>query len=138
MENKNSDHGGSIAPVSKATTATVAPPALRRRLTPERRGGTSSPRTARLPQIRGGICEYCGVIDNTLPSQEQYKLCRHYRDIGEVQCSYCSDGKDPVDVILRAVMNVAVHPDKPNQLVVWCNQFTCSEKHLKRFSTTER
>ena len=98
----------------------------------ERMGSRSEPYTRRYPQVRGGICEYCGVIDRNYPSTEQYKLCPHFRGM-ELRCSYCPEEKDPADVVYHAVLNIAEHPDNPNKLVVWCDSYTCSAKHLKRF-----
>lgn len=99
----------------------------------ERQGQKSEPYTRRMPQIRGGICEWCGVIDRNIPSQFQYTLCDHFRGIGEMRCSYCDEAKDPTDVIIHAVLNIAEHPNNPDKLVVWCNSYECSRKHEARF-----
>ena len=98
----------------------------------ERQSGLSSPVSVRYPQIRGGICEYCGVIDGNYPSEMQYKLCSHYRGM-QMRCVYCPENKDPDEVINHTVLKVAEHPDNPDKLVVWCDSFDCSAKHLKRF-----
>ena len=99
----------------------------------ERQGVRTEPYTRRLPQIRGGICEYCGVLDRNLPAQNQYQLCPHFRGIGEMRCSYCDEAKNPVDVVLHAVLNIAEHPTNSDELVVWCNSYECSRKHETRF-----
>jgi len=101
----------------------------------ERQGQRTEPYSARLPQIRGGICEWCGTKDPNVPSQYQYKLCDHYRnlDIDVMQCSYCEDTKDPVEVVRSGIINVARHPNNPSQLVAWCNSYECSKKHETRF-----
>lgn len=99
----------------------------------ERQGVRSEPYTRRMPQIRGGICEWCGIMDPNVASQFQYRLCPHFRDIGEMRCSYCDEAKDPTDVILHAIMNIAEHPTNPDQLVAWCNSYECSKKHEARF-----
>ena len=99
----------------------------------ERQGGHTEPYTRRLPQIRGGVCEYCGVLDKNVPSQHQYQLCPHFRGLGEMRCSYCDEAKNPADVVSNAVLNIAEHPDNPNKLVVWCNSYVCSGKHIARF-----
>ena len=104
-----------------------------RQKTLERRGMRTEPYTRRLPQIRGGICEFCGVLDRNVPSQLQYQLCPHFRGIGEMQCSYCDEAKNPVDVVLHSVLNIAEHPTNPDQLVVWCNSYECSRRHEARF-----
>lgn len=109
----------------------VAP--VQRQRTLERQGGRTEAYTRRLPQIRGGICEYCGVMDPRVPSQFQYTLCPHFRGIGEMRCSYCEESKNPTDTILHSNLNIAEHPNDPDKLVVWCNSYECSKKHEKRF-----
>lgn len=99
----------------------------------ERQGASSEAYTHHYPQVRGGVCEYCGILDQNAPSQYQYKLCPHFRGIGDLQCSYCPDHKNPEEVNRSHTLNVHVHPDNPNKLVVVCSSFDCSDKHLKRF-----
>jgi len=120
-----------------ATERDTAPDTLPRQMQVERQGDTPSPVSRRFPQVRGGICEYCGVLDQNQPSQMQYKLCPHYRGL-QLQCSYCEAGKDADDVIYHANMNVAEHPDKPGRLVVWCDSFDCSKKHLEKWNYASR
>jgi hypothetical protein len=107
------------------------PPAPRQ-MQVERQGAQSEPFVRRFPQIRGGICEFCGVIDRNYPSQYQYKLCPHYRGM-DARCSYCPPSKDPEDVVYHADMNVAESPSNPNTLIMWCNSYECSRAHLARF-----
>lgn len=102
--------------------------------TPEKQGGTSVPYTHHYPQIRAGVCEYCGTIDHNVPPEYQYKLCPHFRGMGEIECSYCPATKNPVEVVRNSTLNVHVHPLDPNKVVVVCNSFQCSTDHLKRFS----
>ncbi len=118
------------SPKAPETEAPVAQPRMR---TIERQGDKSEPYTHRLPQVRGGVCEYCGILDPNVPSQHQYKLCGHYRNIGQLRCSYCDETKDPDEVIGMSALNVAEHPDNPDKLVVWCDRYECSRKHEKRF-----
>lgn len=99
----------------------------------ERQGQRSEPYTRRYPQVRGGICEFCGVLDNKVASEFQYQLCPHFRGIGELRCSYCDESVDPTSVVLHAVLNIAEHPDDSSKLVVWCNSYECSRKHEARF-----
>ena len=99
----------------------------------ERQGAVSVPITQSFPRVIAGVCEFCGILDNTKPSEEQYTLCPHFRHIGLLRCSYCDESRDPVDVIKSAEMNIHGHPDNPNKLVVVCDNFTCSQKHLARF-----
>lgn len=98
----------------------------------ERQGESGSAYSRRFPQVRGGVCEYCGVLDGNVPSQYQYKLCPHYRGM-QLRCSYCPETKDVDEVIYHANLNIAEHPENPNKLVVWCDSFECSKKHLERF-----
>lgn len=99
----------------------------------ERQGGSTEPSSHRMPEIRGGVCEWCGVVDSKIPSQFQYQLCDHFRGLGEMRCSYCEETKDPVDVIKHGVLKVQQHPDNPDKLVVWCDSYVCSGKHIARF-----
>ena len=123
------------AVANQPTTERQSAPAqnLPRQMRVERQGDYSMPYTRRFPQIRGGICEYCGVIDGNQPSQFQYKLCAHYRGL-QLRCSYCPASKDADDVINHANVNVAEHPDNPDSLVVWCDSYECSRSHEKRFN----
>lgn len=129
MDKKSSADGTANVPVEKPVATPVAP----RRFTIERQGGVGSPRSERLPQIRAGQCEFCGTIDPNLPGSEQYRLCGHFRDLGEIRCSYCPAERNPAEVTGTLTLNVAEHPDKPGKLVVWCNTHECSKKHLARF-----
>ncbi len=113
-------------------SAPVAPPAPRQK-TIERQGVRSEPYTRRYPQVRGGVCEFCGVLDGNVSAEHQYKLCPHFRGIGEIRCSYCDESRDPVDIVGRAIINIAEHPDNPDNLVVWCNSYDCSRRHEARF-----
>lgn len=117
MPNKNPTTESEIAPVQKRV---------------ERQGQQSVPFTKYYPQVRGGHCEHCGVIDPNQPSHLQYKLCPHFRGM-ELRCSYCDASKDPEEVNGRAVLNIHDHPTSPGLLVVVCDSYTCSEKHLARF-----
>ena len=103
----------------------------------ERSGGTSAAVTQRWPVVRGGICDFCGVLDGNRPSTEQYLLCPHFRDIGQIACSYCPATKDPNEVIYHSKMNIAAHPNNPDSLVVWCDSYNCIVAHEKRFKVTQ-
>lgn len=103
-----------------------------RQKTLERQGDAQSAYSHRSPQVRGGICEFCGVLDPNQPSQYQYKLCPHYRGM-QLRCTYCPPTKDSDDVIYHSTLNVAEHPDNPDKLVVWCDSYECSKKHEARF-----
>lgn len=123
-----------LAPVTIATVVeppVYAPPPPRQ-MRVERQGSRSEPYTRRFPQIRGGICEFCGVLDHNVPSIYQYKMCPHYRGM-EARCTYCAETKDPDEVVRISDMNVAEHPDNPNTLIMWCNSYECSKAHNTRF-----
>lgn len=121
------------------TVVTITPPPvytppsqpMPRQKQVERQGALSVPYTHRYPEVRGGICEKCGVLDPNVPSQFQYKLCEHYRGM-QLRCSYCPETKDPDAVIYASTLMVADSPDG-RSLIVWCNSYECAAAHLKRF-----
>ena len=124
-----------LAPETVAPPAYVPPayvPPAPRQMSIERDGGMSSPVSRRFPQVRGGVCEFCGILDRNVPSQFQYKLCPHFRGM-QLACSYCPMHADPDDVVYHETLNIAEHPDKPGRLIAWCGKFECSKKHLERF-----
>lgn len=98
----------------------------------ERTGTKAEPYVHHYPQVIGGVCEFCGVIDSKKPSTDQYRLCDHYKGL-ELQCSYCDESKNPEDVVYRSTLNITDHPDKPGTLVVCCDSYTCLGKHQARF-----
>lgn len=108
-------------------------PQLPRNMRVERAGNVSAQYSTRWPQIRGGTCEFCGVLDPNVPAQYQYKLCPHFRGM-TARCTYCPENKDPDEVAYHANMNVATHPDNPGTIIMWCNSYACSDAHIKRFS----
>jgi len=133
MANQN-DQGASPATESAIAPVTFPQPeALPRQMRVERGGDRSMPYSRRFPQVRGGICEYCGVIDVNQPSHFQYKLCNHYRGL-QLRCSYCPESKDADDVIHHANLNVAENPHNPQELVVWCDSYNCSRAHEQRYN----
>lgn len=133
MAKNQNDQGAT--PVTEHVPAPATAPVnwvMPRQKTLERSGDVSAPGVHFFPQVRGGICEHCGVIDPAQPSQYQYKLCPHYRGM-QLRCTYCPQSKDSDDVIYHSTLNIAEHPDNPDKLVVWCNSYDCSKKHLERF-----
>ena len=116
--------------MNSSTDGAVRAPAT---FTVERQGGTSEAYTHRFPEVRGGTCEHCGVLDSNVPAQYQYKLCPHFRGMGDLRCSYCPENRNPVDVVGMSTLNIHTHPDNPSKVVVVCDSFECSDKHLKRF-----
>ena len=127
-----------VEPIAKPIEQSVppvqmAPPPP---LTFERQGAKPGPMVRHFPQVIGGVCEYHGIIDNTKPSTEQYKLCPNdgvHPPYSYIRCSYCDENKDPDDVIYKSTMNIYSHPDKLNVLMAVCDNYTCLEKHRKRF-----
>jgi len=90
----------------------------------------------RYPEVRGGVCEFCGTMDRNYPSEYQYKLCQHYNGM-DLRCSYCDKNKDPNEINKTLTLNVADHPVYPNHLIVWCNSYACSKKHLERYQVNK-
>lgn len=119
------------APETSKPTVAYTPPRARE-MNVERQGSRSEPYTRRFPQVRGGVCEFCGVLDKNVPSQFQYKLCPHYRGMS-LRCSYCPENKDPDETVYHEVLQIAEHPDKPSTLIVWCGSYDCSKAHEQRF-----
>lgn len=104
----------------------------------ERQGGKTVPHTGMYPLIRGGQCDRCGTLDKHQPAIYQYKLCPHFRGMGNIVCSYCDPSKDPNEVIRISIMKVHDHPyDKDElgrpKLVAVCDSYECSTKHRARF-----
>ncbi len=99
----------------------------------ERQGTNAEPYVHHHPRVIGGVCEYCGIMDKNAESIDQYKLCEHYRGM-QLKCSYCDASKNPDEVIRRSRMQVMDSPDNPNELVVLCDSYECSERHLARYN----
>jgi len=99
----------------------------------ERVGGSTVPFTHKYPQVRGGTCEWCGVKDPNYPAHLQYTLCDHFKNMGELMCSYCDASKNPEDVVYKHILNIHDSPTNPGAVVVVCDNYTCSQKHLARF-----
>ena len=97
----------------------------------ERMGSKAEPYVRHYPQVIGGVCEYCGVLDPKVPSERQYTLCNHYKGY-ELQCSYCDETKNPDEVNYKATLNITDHPTS-GELVVCCDSYTCLGKHRARF-----
>jgi hypothetical protein len=120
------------APVPMSTMPYEAP----RQFAVERRGSKTESQTRRWPSVHGGVCEFCGILDSNIPSQYQYKLCPHFRGM-ELRCSYCDENKDPDDVIYHSNLNIAAHPSDPYTMVVWCDSYECSKRHIERFKVNK-
>lgn len=110
----------------------VYTPPAPRQMRVQRQNAEGVPSSRRFPNIIGGVCEFCGVIDANQPSQYQYKLCSHYRGM-QAWCSYCPSSKDPDDVAYHANLNVREDPYRAGELLMWCDSYECSRKHLEKF-----
>lgn len=125
-----------LAPDTVPAPVQMAPAAnMPRQMAIERQGESTMPYVRHFPQVRGGICEFCGIQDNYQPSHVQYKLCPHYRGM-QLACSYCDATKSPDDVIGHSVLNITDHPDRPGKLVVCCDSYECTRKHQDRFKVS--
>ncbi len=85
--------------------------------------------TRRYPKVHGGICDWCGVLDNNRDSQDQYKLCPHYRGMS-LECNFCDVTKDQREVTRISELYVYDHPTQKGPdglpaLAVVCDSFTC-------------
>ena len=90
------------------------------------------PMARKYPEVRGGVCEFCGVLDPNQPSQYQYKLCPHYRGM-QLSCDYCGHKRDGDEVAYHSTLLVHDHPYNPDLLVVRCNSYDCAKAHEERF-----
>lgn len=124
------------APATEAPAAVFAPPAYTppapRQFRVERAGAQAEPLVHHFPQVRGGVCEFCGVLDPNVASQYQYKLCPHYRG-QNLRCSYCPVEKDPDEVVRSTKLEVVEHPEKAGVMIVVCSSYECEKKHQERF-----
>lgn len=127
-----------IQPPTERVQAPVTytpPPPVPKQMRVERQGSHSEALAHRYPQIRGGTCEFCGVLDPNVEAKYQYKLCPHYRGM-DARCTYCPESKDPEDVVYHETLNVMEPLDNPGTLIMWCGSYNCSQAHLKRFRRT--
>lgn len=119
------------------TQAVITPPqayvpTAPRQLRVERAGAQAEPLVHHFPQVRGGVCEFCGVLDPNTPSQYQYKMCPHYRGMN-LRCSYCPPEKDPDEVVRSTKLEIVEHPEKAGVMIVVCSSYECEKKHQERF-----
>lgn len=97
-----------------------------------RKGGVMGHTTRVYPRVKGGICDFCGILDPQTDSQDQYKLCPHYRGMS-LECNYCDPTKDQREITRISDLYVYDHPyDKDSlgrpRIAVVCNSFTCTSK----------
>lgn len=101
-------------------------------------GGGPEPMVHHYPPIHGGICEWCGVIDDKVRGTFQYRLCPHFKNMQELHCIYCPAERDSVEVTRSHSLNVYDHPydkdryGRPLKIVV-CSETECERKHRERF-----
>ena len=96
-------------------------------------GESSVPVSRRFPDVRGGVCEYCGVIDRNYPGDQQYKLCPHYKGMN-LKCTFCKEGDDHEQVVRMSKMLVMEDPYLPGNLITHCGKYECQRKFEKRFN----
>lgn len=97
-----------------------------------RKGGQQGYTTKVYPKVRAGICERCGVLDPNRDSQDQYKICEHYRGMS-LECNYCDPTKDQREVTRISELYIYDHPFQKDDhgrpaLGVRCDSFTCMNK----------
>lgn len=95
-----------------------------------RNEGAMGFRTRVYPKVVGGICEWCGVLDPNRDSQDQYKLCQHYRGL-TLECNYCDPTKDQREVARISKLYIFDHKSQKGDdglpaLAVVCDSFTCN------------
>lgn len=119
-------------PVAPVHTQYAPPPR-----SPERHAGGTTPLVHHYPEIRSGVCEWCGIINDKLPSTEQYKLCPHFNFLrgGELKCSYCPMERDQHEVVRLHKLNVYDSPFNSTELVIVCDDYECTRKHQARFTS---
>ncbi len=93
--------------------------------------------TTRFPDIRGGICEACGVVDPNQPSEVQYKLCKHYTG-RDMRCSFCKESADHDEVIRMSTLVVKQDPYDPRSLVTLCGSYECTRKFEAKYHVAPR
>lgn len=131
MATQQNDMGS--GPATERVPAQATSPIQAYQLDVERHGDLTSGVTIAFPTVRGGVCEYCGVIDANYPSEYQYKLCQHYRG-KQLRCSYCPPNKNVDEVITHSNMRVLKHPTE-NKLIAYCDSYDCLRRHEQRWNT---
>ena len=106
----------------------------------ERQGNVAEPMTRMYPPITGGVCDFCGIMDNKRPSEEQYLLghvpaCPYTSrgGLGQLACSYCPQNVNPTEIIKNRKIQVHDSPTNPQQIIAVCDSLQCSSAHEKRF-----
>lgn len=89
------------------------------------------------PWIKGGQCDYCGVVDPNYPGDQQYKFCMHYAS-RNMKCVFCKESADHDDVIRMSSMKVIEDPYAPGNLVTMCGSYECTRKFEQKYHLTPR
>lgn len=135
-DQSNDDYSPTVRETAPETLTpavpTWTPPPQPREMRMHRQGAKSEPYVRHFPQVRSGICEFCGVLDPNLPSHDQYKLCQHYRG-KQLWCSYCPPDKNPDETNTHSVLNNVEHPYIPNTLITVCDSTECQRKFREEF-----
>lgn len=89
------------------------------------------------PNVVGGQCERCGVMDKFQPAEYQYKLCEHYRGMS-LECNYCEPTKDQKEVTRISRLHMYDHPFQRDAqgrpaIGVVCDSFACTDAFRKEF-----
>lgn len=96
-------------------------------------GDSNVPVSRQFPNINGGVCEHCGVIDPNYPGDQQYKLCPHYKGMS-MKCVFCPEGKDHDEVVRASKMKVIEDPYLPGNLITLCGSYECTRKFEKKYN----
>jgi len=75
------------------------------------------------------------IVDGEPVAESEESGCRHnhnYKGL-QIRCSYCPRDADMRAVVKSRTLYVFEHPDKPNVLIMVCNDFRCRQKHLKKY-----
>ena len=79
---------------------------------------SNNPNAEHMPDIRGGVCEYCGL---------PFDKCEHYKGV-DIFCSYCNRK----DIIPFRKLKVWKMED--GSLLICCSDFSCRDKHFKKYN----
>ena len=110
----------------------VAEPVPLRTFHVDRKVESGYPGAKKLPTVRGGICEFCGVLDNKVAAHLQFTLCPHYEGV-DLKCTYCPPESDWKHVLSKRKLQIFEFPEGSGNLVVVCDDISCRDKHKKRF-----
>ena len=73
-----------------------------------------------LPNILGGVCEFCG---------ESISTCKHYKGI-DISCSYCLRN----DKAILEERKLLVRLINEDELEICCDDFKCQDKFNKKYT----